>query len=68
MHSSLSYVGDLQDWVKSSLLPYSLLVCAVKSKAVPFKITDLVWKTLVTIYVHLQSLLESFADIPLIES
>lgn len=29
MHSSLSYVGDLQDWVKSSLLPYSLLVCAV---------------------------------------
>ena len=29
MHSSLSYVRDLQGWVKSSLLPYSLLVCAV---------------------------------------
>ena len=36
-------------------------------KAVPFKITDLIWKTLVTIYVHLQYLLESFTDIPLIK-
>ena len=52
-------------------LPFYLIAywsVLFKSKAVPFKITDLVWKTLVTIYVHLQSLLESFTDIPLIES
>lgn len=51
MHSSLSYVGNLQDWVKSSLLPYSLLVCVFKSKAVPFKITDVIWKMLHDLYV-----------------